>query len=276
MRSCVVRFAVPSIALLVACGSEPVALEQGPEPVLYDTPNFLIVDEAGVPVAVIDSLSEALETEWERVGAFLAEFIPPDRITFILRAGDGSPFVTVAANSMSQWVGTLALNYIPHQLAHLWTRYTRRPFLEEGIAVYATEFLMPENRDVHPYRGQVPHAWVALFELNGSTLSLFSAYRARTFVFSFAGSSQDALAWQVFIEAGSFTRWVIDTFGRDVWFELFRSDDLGGTLGGSTAELEDAWFRTVREAYPNQLSCEEALGTVGSREAFWCSRARGQ
>ncbi len=261
------------VLALSACGSEPVAPVTVPvDPVVVETANFLILDQAGTSPALLDSLAVRLEFERERVAAFFAEFVPPETIVFNLRAGDGLPFVDPGDNSMNQWLESLSLDYIPHQLTHLWTRYTRRAFLEEGIAVYVTEILLPAGRSVNPYRGQPPHAWVSLFADRGTTISLFSAYRAGSFSFSLHGSSGDAFAWQVFVEAGSFTRWVMERFGRDVWLQLFQSQNLSVSLGSSTDDLEREWLAAARLEEPTPRPCSEGVGTLGPREEFWCAR----
>jgi hypothetical protein len=225
---------------------------------------------------VIASLQLRLETEYARVAQALPDFPAPDSLTFNILVGAGIPFVTLSERSLNQWAENLAPDYIPHQLTHLFTGYPRRAFLEEGLAVYVTEVLLPDSRTVNPYRGQPPHAWVALFDASGSLISLYTAFRASGFSYSYQGSSADASAWQVFLEAGSFTQWLIETYGWDKWLALYTVDDFGAALGASTVDLERGWLAAVHAQYPNPLSCEEALGTVGSREEFWCRRARGE
>jgi hypothetical protein len=251
-------------------------VEPAPQEEVYETANFTIVDQAALPAAQIDTLGARLEAELVRVGDVLADLPRPSRITVRILAGAGIPFVTAGENSLSQWAESLALDYIAHQLTHLYTGYVRRAFLEEGLAVYVTELLMPDVPTINPHRGQPPHAWMSLFQANGSTISLFTAYRADNLGYSFSGSSADASAWQLFIEAGSFTRWVVDTYGWSEWWQLYQLDDLGAALGGSTPDLEGAWLAAALAAYPTPLACEDALGTVGPREEFWCARARGE
>lgn len=258
------------------CGDDPPP--SGPEPPeqVYETANFVIVDQAALSADEIDALGARLEAERARVGELLPDVPPPARITVRILPGAGIPFVTAGENSLTQWAETLALDYLPHQLTHLYTGYGRRPFLEEGLAVYVSELLLPGVLTVNPYRGQPAHAWTSLFVANGSTISLFTAYRADNLGYSFSGSSADASAWQLFLEAGSFTRWVVDTYGWSEWWQLYQLDDLGAALGGATPDLEDAWLAAAVAAYPTPLACEDALGTVGPREEFWCARARGE
>ena len=260
---------------LAACGDPPVA-PPPVEEVVYETQHFTVRDGAGLAATTMDSLQARLELEYERVAAALPALTPPERLTVRILAGDGIPFVTPGEGSLSQWAEGLSLEYFPHQLTHLFTGYFRGGFLEEGLAVYVTELLLPDSRTVNPYRGQPPHAWVALFEQFGSTISLFTAYRAAGFSYSFTGSSADASAWQVHVEGGSFVRWVVETYGWDEWWELYRLDDLGAALGGATSDLEIAWLAAAQAAFPDPLECESALGAVGSREEFWCARTRGQ
>lgn len=272
--------AVPLCAVAAAACLENGATQPGPEPdpVIHETARFVIVDYAEVDQAVIDALGARLEADYDRVGAFLADLPfdpPPTPITFTIRRGNGIPFVTPGENAITQWADGLASSYLPHQLTHLYTRYQRTNFIEEGIAVYASEELQLANEAPNPFRGQVPHAWVSLFERHNSTISLFTALRASNLSYNFQGSSPDASAWQMFVEAGSFTRWMIETHGVDQWYEFYLTANLGGVLGDDTPAIERAWLDDATAAHPSPLSCEEALGEVGTREEFWCARARG-
>lgn len=263
-----------------ACGADAPA-EPDLDPLVYEVGGFRIEDATrAAPRGLIDSIAAALGTALTDVTAFLPEFAPPaDTITFVLLEGGGIPFVTVADRRITQWEGDLALDYLPHQVTHVLTGYIRRPFLEEGIAVYVTEALDPAGTTANPYRGQPPDAWVSLFEAFGSTIPLAVAHAATNLGYAYTGSSADASAWQVFVEAGSFTGWVFATYGRDAWVQWFESDDLAGSLNVPVPELEQAWLAAVRTAHPDPLPCEEALSTTGPltrREEFWCARARGE
>lgn len=262
---------------IAACGGETTA--PLPAPNVYNTARFRIVDSTDAPADLIDTIGVHLETVLDQVLAFLPEFsAPSDTVTFFLRPGKGLPYVTPAASQMVQWRDDLALEYLPHQFVHMVSGYQRSDFLEEGIAVYTTEVLEPDNTIVYPYRGQPPHAWVSLFESYQSTIPLSTAFSAVGLAFDYTGSSPDASAWQLFIEAGSFTKWVFDVYGRDVWFRLFDLQNLGVALGASTADIEAEWLAAARDQYPDPLPCEDALATRGpltDRELFWCARARG-
>ena len=262
---------------LVGCGSEPPTV---PEPAVYYTKRFIIVDETNAPQDLIDTIGVHLETELDRTAAFLPEFpIPTDTIVFHLLDGSGSPFVSINTLELSEWRDNLSLEYLPHLFVHMLTGYTKLPFLEEGIAVYATEVLEPDSRIAHPYRGQPPHAWVSLFEQNNSTIDLLTGLSATNLGYDFAGSSFDASSWQIFIEAGSFTHWIFDAYGRDAWVRLYQTQSPGTALGSSMTDIEQAWLTAARTLYPTPLSCEDALSTrgpLGEREQFWCARARGE
>ncbi|MDH3495163.1 MAG: hypothetical protein OER21_00155 [Gemmatimonadota bacterium] len=271
--------ALVSAALLgAACGTGEGTGPGIPSPTVYETTHFVIVDEAGTPAAVIDSLGVRLEAEYLRVAAALPTQPAPGRITFRVLAGRGIPFVTPGSRLIAQWAEDLAPEYVVHQLTHLFTRYRRSPFFEEGLAVYLTELLLPDDRTVNPYRGQPPHAWVSLFQRETTLVSLFTAVRAGDFSFSYSGSASDAFAWQVFVQAGSFTRWVIDTYGWTTWWTLYDVEDLGAALGGTTLDLQRAWLAAASQAYPDPLPCATALATrgpLGARETFWCASAEG-
>jgi hypothetical protein len=268
------------VGMAGACGSESPP-EPEPEPLVYEVAGFRIEDATReASRGLIDSIAAALGAAVTSVTGFLPEFTPPaDTITFRLLDGGGIPFVTATELLIAQWEHDLALEYLPHQVTHLLTGYVRRPFLEEGIAVYVTEALDPADTTTNPYRGQPPDAWVSLFEENAATIPLVTALGADNLGYAYSGSTADASAWQVFIEGGSFTRWVFATYGRDAWLQWYDSDDLTGALNAQVADLELAWLTAVRTAHPDPRPCEEALGTRGpltTREEFWCARARGE
>jgi len=263
-----------------ACGADP-PVEPDLEPLVYEIGGFRIEDATRqAPRALIDSIGAALGAALTAVTGLLPEFpAPDDTIAFRLLDGAGIPFVTVSELRISQWERDLTLDYLPHQVTHLLTGYRQRPFLEEGLAVYVTELVDPASTVTNPYRGQPPHAWVALFEANGSTIPLATALAAANLGYSYAGSTADASAWQLFLEAGSFTRWVFASYGRDAWLAWYGSDDLTGALNTPFADLERDWLTAARLASPAPRPCEEALETRGpltSREALWCARARGE
>lgn len=268
------------VAGAVACGSDP-PVDPELDPLVYEVGGFRIEDATrAAPRSLIDSIAAALGSAVGAVTGVLPEFTAPsDTITFRLLDGSGIPFVTVAELRISQWERDLAFEYLPHQVTHLFTGYLQRAWLEEGLAVYVTELVDPTSTITNPYRGQPPHAWVSLFEANGSTIPLATAITATNLGYSYTGSSADASAWQLFVEAGSFTRWVITNFGRDAWLDWYVSDDLAGTLNTPLADLERSWLAAAQFAFPAPLPCEEALETRGpltTREEFWCARARGE
>jgi hypothetical protein len=267
-------------ACVTACGSEPAAPPEPDPPAVYETARFRIVDSTHAPPALIDSIAALLEADLDRVLALLPEFPPPDTVwTLMLVEGFGIPFVDLADASLWQLRGSMDLDYFPHQMTHLLTDYPRRPFLEEGLAVWATEQLRPDSRTVHPYRGQPPHAWMSLFQQFSSQIPISVLWSVSRLGYDVRGSSADASAWQLFIEAGSFTRWVMETYGRAAWFYVYEVDDLAGAIGVSQADLQAAWLAETRARFPDPLSCEEALATSGpleARERFWCARARGE
>jgi hypothetical protein len=244
--------------------------------VVYDTDHFTILDGAGLDSATVVLLAERLELEFGRVGGVLSGITPPQRLFARVVPGIGLPYVTTDDSSLTVWSDTLALEYLPHQLTHLFTRYARREFLEEGLAVYLSEVLLPDDSTVHPFRRQPSHAWVSLFQQLGSFIPFTRVYAATNLGYSIEGSTFDASAWQLYLEGGSFVRWVVETYGWDAWWELYQTDDPAAALDTTTAALEEAWLAATRAQFPDPLACEEALGTVGPREEFWCRRARGE
>ncbi|HEX9729308.1 MAG TPA: hypothetical protein VGA37_12450 [Gemmatimonadales bacterium] len=277
MRTCLVRV-VLGAGMVGGAGCGDGSTNPSDGTASYETTHFIVVDESGAPRSLIDSLAAVLEFQWPRVGEFLVGFVPPERVRFNLRAGPGIPYAALADNSMNQWRETLSFEDIPHELTHLWTRSSRGAFLEEGIAVHVTHVLQPASATANPYRAQPPHAWVALFEQFGSTIPLETALSASGLSYDFHGSSADASAWQIYLEAGSFTQWVLDRFGYAFWSDMYRTAHPAISLGVPLEELETAWLMAAQDAFPQPLACEEALATLPltGREEFWCARARGE
>lgn len=261
---------VLGVAVGACAGDEPTGL---PAPTRHESARFALLDFTEAPQELIDSMLARLELEYDRVDAFLPEFVNPDSILAQILPGNGIPFVTIGSLELVQFRDDLAFDYFVHQLTHLWTRYTRRPFLEEGIAVYATEVLLPDAETVNPYWRQVPHAWVSLFDATGSLIGLDSVYNAANLDYAYRGSVTDAVTWQVFVEAGSFTRWVFDTHGREAWLQLYQSQNLEGTLADSVAGLHAQWIAAASMAFPDPLECADALAPLTPRREFWCRRA---
>ena len=279
MHRRLVRVLAPvSLVLGIGLGAcETTEPEELPEPVIHETARFRIADYSSAPQSLIDQIGDRLETEFDRVGTVMPDFDPPPTpVPFNLFPGGGLAYVTPAENSITQWREDLALEYFTHQLAHLYTGYQQTEFIEEGLAVYVNEELRLEGEAPNPFRLQVPHAWVALFQQHQSTIPLAIALDATNLGYSYDGSSIDASAWQLFIEAASFTRWMIETYGRVPWHQFYLSGDPTTVLTQDLAEIQQAWLDHATTAHPNPTACEEALGTVGSREAFWCARARGE
>lgn len=265
-----------TVIVVAACGDQ---VPTQPEPRVADTlttDRFLILDYAGTDTAVLNALAARLESDFDGVGGLLPGIAPPAvPVTFIVDSGGGIPVVIADQNTMVQWHDDLAPAYFAHQLTHLYTRYTRTPFLEEGLAVWITGELADSSERPNPYRGQSAHAWMSYFVQHQSTISLFTAMRATNLGASYGGSSADASAWQLRVEAGSFARWVIETYGRGAWDTLYATTSLATALGQDTPLIEQAWQDSVTNRVPAPLECEVALGTVGSREEYWCARARG-
>ena len=247
--------------------------------VQYSTPHFRIVDSAGASAGLIDTVKAALEDAYAKVGAFLTEFSPPsDTIVLFIQRGNGLPSINASALAIGQFYngGVLSLSYFPHQLTHIWTGYQRRGFMEEGLAVYVTSKLVPAESHPDPYRAASPYEWTSLFAMKGSAIDLATAFDASGFQFDLGGSSPDASAWQLFVEAGSFAQWVIENFGRTAWFRLYHADSFEGGLGATAVDLQQQWFQAVEAAFPVPRACEVILAPVDARESFWCNRANGQ
>jgi tetratricopeptide (TPR) repeat protein len=127
---------------------------------------------------------------------------------------------------------------LAHELAHVVARHASdgpfgvpgklfglipEPTLVEGLAVA----LEPSSRDE-----LTPHQWAKAAKLAKVAPPLASLLGPR-----FLGQNQ-ALAYTL---AGSFLRYVLDTYGPAKVRGIYRSGDVPGTLGRSFAELEKSW-----------------------------------
>ena len=90
------------------------------------------------------------------------------------------------------------------------------------------------------------------------------------------GSAVDASAWQFFIHAGSFTRWVYDEFGAAAWWRLYDSEPPDSVLDLSAEGIDSAWIAEARRLYPDPVPCRIAVGLLGLREGFWCALTEGR
>lgn len=266
---------VASLAALaaVACGEEPITALR--DPARFESPRFVLYDFSNAPQSLIDSMLSRLELDYQRVAEFLPDFEAPRFVVANILPGNGIPYVEPFQLTMNQFRNDLSFEYFVHQLTHLWTGYTRRPFLEEGIAVYATEHVLEGVEEASPFYRQPPHAWVSLFQANDALIALPVTWSASNFDWSYSGSTADASVWQVFVEAGSFTRWVFDAFGRETWRTLYDTDDLQATLGQAREALQAEWVGATMAAYPSPMPCEDALAPLTPRREYWCLLANG-
>jgi hypothetical protein len=260
-------------ALAIACG------EPGTEPipfVQYESQHFVLLDYAETPASLADSLLQRLEFDYTKVVEFLPTFEAPASIVANILPGWGLPFMTRGDGELNQWANNLVFDYNVHLLIHILTDYTKSEFFEEALAVYGTEVLVPDSRTVEPYRGQVPHAWMALFAEHQTVIPLATLYEAENVVYDPEGSYVDASAWAFFIHSGSFARWIFDEYGSETWWRLYDGEVLDSVLDLRTEDVERRWVATASGLYPNPLPCREALATGGYREEFWCALAEGE
>ena len=257
----------------LGCGETPT---RAAEPIRYESEHFVVLDYAGIAPSLADSFARRLESDYERVATFLPNLDPPASIVANVRPGWALPSMTIGAAELTQWTANLRFDYNVHLLIHILTGYANSQFLEEGLAVYGTEVLVAGSGTVEPYRGQVPHAWMALYAIHGSVIPFDVLYAAQTVSYEPTGSIVDASAWQFFVHAGSFTRWVFDEFPPDTWWRLYDGEPPESVLGLDLAETEAQWVAAARTLYPDPAPCREALGSVGVREGFWCSLAEGR
>ncbi|HEX6244094.1 MAG TPA: hypothetical protein VFZ61_24430, partial [Polyangiales bacterium] len=142
---------------------------------------------------------------------------------------------------------------LAHELAHVVARHAAsgpfgvpgklfgmvpEPTLVEGLAVA----LEPVSRDE-----LTPHQWAKAAKQAGVAPPLARLLGPASFL-----AQNQALAYTL---AGSFLRYVLDTYGADKVRQVYGSGDVPGTLSRSFAELERSWNKFLeQQALPAQAA----------------------
>jgi hypothetical protein len=103
------------------------------------------------------------------------------------------------------------------------------------------EALAPNARHLYPQFGQAVDRWVTLLHQQGTLIPLERALETMSFHWNLDGSPEDTQAWQTYVEAGSFVRWIVESRGWEVFWRFHQSRSIRAALGAPVAEVEREW-----------------------------------
>lgn len=224
-------------------------------------PLFSIVNEARLPAEQIERMQREYAPWAERVYRYNQVSDPlPARLLITRRAGFGyylRPTVYLPPAHEDEMLETWV-----HELAHHATGHDSSFFFKEGIAVNTLEKLFLEDGRIpqgFPQYGQSNDAWVNQFLLSDRMPPLGAAVAQK----EYDGSSRDNdfRSWQIYIVAGAFVGWLIETHGYDRFREVFRNEK----LGAPGAEWEARWLEHIRA---QKLASFDAAEYLPRRERY--------
>jgi hypothetical protein len=236
------------------------------------TEHFVIQNSSSAPREALIALGAELEEERLRVSRFLRREVPTRIVVWV---EDGNRVANVAGGRLNLYAqhGQIYTGAAAHELVHLTTGYTALPFLEEGLAVYVSEELDPHLTNLFPQVGQPVDGWVELFRRRDTLIPLEVAFRTQRFDWNLDGSPRDAEAWQTYVEAGSFVRFVVESKGWEAFWRLHRHQSLQTSLERSPAQLQQEWLESVSSRRKYTMPCRMALPQNRGRYRAWCERA---
>lgn len=161
-----------------------------------------------------------------------------------------------------------------HELTHIVASDKAPRVIREGLAVYVDESLSDNHVDNFPMYQQSLDAWMTLFIRKKTVISLFDVLRVSSFDFDTAGSVDDAKAWQTYVEAGAFVKWVIEKKGWNVFWKYYQDNDPAVILSnGSIQGIEDEWFAEILKLRLSPKSCQDSFLQLTNRFKIWCEIA---
>jgi hypothetical protein len=204
-------------------------------------PSIAVDNAARVPAAELESILADFRAWAARVYAY-HRADPP---TVTLRLTQEVPFgfyregvVMLPPNADR---GAMIEDWV-HELTHHVTGHDSSFFFKEGVATHTTDRLFARDRRAvqgWPNFGKSCDEWVGVFRKAGRLLPLAAAlewprYRGET-------PEQDFQSWQIYLTAGSFVGWYLDTHGPEAFAAAFRTQGAALPAG----ELERAWLAAL-------------------------------
>lgn len=251
--------AVALVAFLSGCGG------------LIRSQHFTIQNMSGATEPEVQRFTSTLEQARADVAKFLGRE-PPRSIWVRLQDGRAIPSARGGMLNFYRSRNQVETSAAAHEIVHLTTGYTSSPFIEEGLAVYVAESLAPNARDLFPQFGQSVDAWVALYLKKGTFLPLAQVLDIASFDWNLDGSAGDTQAWQTYMEAGSFVRWIVESKGWNTFWKFHQTKRVSPAIGSSLAEVEREWIEHLGQKKINTRPCRQVLRQDLPRFRFWCSQ----
>ena len=89
--------------------------------------------------------------------------------------------------------------------------------------------------------------------------------------FNLEGSVSDSFAWQAYIEAAAFVRWIIETRGWAFFWEYYTSPEETPFTESSIGEVEKVWMKYEKNKRESFVDCRKLLDQTNKRFKVWCS-----
>jgi hypothetical protein len=236
---------------------------------IVQSQHFTIQNMSGATDQELQTFVATLEQAYTDVAMFLGKS-PPDSIWVSLEDRRAIPSARGGKLAFYRYGGSIQSEAAAHEMVHLTTGYISSPAIEEGLAVYVAEALAPHARNLYPQFGQPVDRWVALFHQQGTLIPLERALDTIAFHWNLDGSPEDTLAWQTYIEAGSFVRWIVESRGWEVFWRFHQSRSAWAALGAPVAEVEREWLGHLARQEQTPVPCRDVLAHNVRRFRFWC------
>jgi len=214
----------------------------------------------------VQRMVERLEQDYMALTAFLGRE-PEGRIPVLLTDGSAPAYAERGTLYVFHDQGVIDLDLAVFYLAAIIAGpSTGSPFFELGLALYAVE----ETGLVGGMLGQSADAWVTLLWQKDALMPLEEAWSVEMpdteeELFHFA---------RAIMEGGSFVRWLVDTYGWDVVWELRAGGDPEAAIGAPLDQVEEEWLTSV---LARDLSPKPCLLAVPGNPVFRgiCQRLEG-
>ena len=236
---------------------------------IVHSPHFTIQSMSGATDWELHNFVATLEQAYTAVATCLGRS-PPDSIWVSVEDRRAIPSARGGTLAFYRSGDRIQDEAAAHAIVHLTTRYTSSPAIEEGLAVYVAEALAPNARHLYPQFGQAVDRWVTLFHQQGTLIPLERALDTMSFQWNLDGSPEDTQAWQTYVEAGSFVRWLVESRGWEVFWRFHQSRSIRAALGAPVAEVEHEWLQHLARQEQAPKPCRDVLAHNVPRFRFWC------
>ena len=240
----------------------------------YQSKHFHIYNYSSASYFELRKFARSLEVGRKNVYKFLKKEYEPDVTNVIVNEGRKIPSTSGGILRLYRHKNRIYSGLIPHELTHIIAGYKSSLVVSEGISVFTAESLAGDLRDRFPYYGQTTDAWTNLAIQKKSFIPLKDLLEVSSVqnMFNLDGSPSDAFAWQVYVEGGSFVRWIVEAKGWDIFWKYYDSSEPVPILGSSIEEIEKDWVQHIKNKNLSSVACRELLDQSKVRFKFWCDK----